>query len=110
MRKTIVYYRNSPSILFWEAGNAGIAAERMKQMVDIRKDLDPSGGRAMGCRTLQASRFLTLPGDATTDSENTHTAEWFGVMAGQDRQTDQLQKPTELYRAFRRLIPANCNE
>jgi beta-galactosidase len=89
MRKTIIYYRNSPSILFWEAGNSGITAAHMQQMVDLRKELDPNGGRAMGCRTLN-------------DPATTHIAEYFGVMVGQDRRTEQLtlDKPTEQFRAF----------
>lgn len=69
MRATIVYYRNNPSILFWEAGNNGISAEHMRQMVELRKQLDPHGGRAMGCRTL-------------SDPAATPVAEYFGVMIG----------------------------
>jgi beta-galactosidase len=87
MRDTIIFYRNSPSILFWEAGNSGITAPRMQQMVDLRKELDPDGGRAMGCRTLN-------------DPNTTHIAEYFGVMIGQDRQTEALTNRTQMFRAF----------
>ena len=69
MRDTIVYLRNSPSVLFWEAGNTGVTAAQMKQMVDLRKELDPHGGRAMGCRSL---------GDAGAKA----ATEWFGTMLG----------------------------
>ncbi len=106
MRRTIVYFRNSPSILFWEAGNNGIPADRMRQMVDIRKELDPSGGRVMGCRSLPAtSGFQGFaandpgPGPGQTD-ENAHVAEYFGVMLGQDPKGDKLSTPTQLFRAF----------
>jgi len=47
MRKTIVYYRNSPSILFWER-ESPVTTERLAQMVAIRKELDPHGMRVMG--------------------------------------------------------------
>jgi beta-galactosidase len=67
MRDSIIYYRNNPSILFWEAGNSGVTAEHMQQMVDLRKEWDPRGGRAMGCRTLN-------------DPRATKIAEYFGVM------------------------------
>jgi len=87
MRDTIIYYRNNPSILFWEAGNNGISAAHMQQMVNLRKELDPHGGRAMGCRTLN-------------DPATTDIAEYFGVMIGQDPKTDALSGPTELFRAF----------
>ena len=87
MRDTIIYYRNHPSILFWEAGNNGISAAHMKEMLALRKELDPHGGRAMGCRTLN-------------DPEATPIAEYFGVMIGQDERTDALKTPTDLFRAF----------
>lgn len=87
MRDTIIYYRNNPSILFWEAGNNGISAEHMKQMIELRKQWDPNGGRAMGCRTLN-------------DPAATNVAEYFGVMIGQDPKTDALDEPTKMFRAF----------
>ena len=52
MRDTIIYFRNSPSILFWEAGNNSINKPHMREMTLLRKALDPSGGRLMGCRTI----------------------------------------------------------
>jgi len=87
MRDTMIYFRNSPSILFWEAGNNGVTAEHMQQMVDLRKQWDPHGGRAAGCRTLN-------------DPAATSVAEYFGVMIGQDRRTDALTNRTELFRAY----------
>jgi beta-galactosidase len=110
MRATIVYYRNSPSILFWEAGNNGIPADRMQQMVDIRKELDPNGGRAMGCRSLPATQGNQVNNPADRDpgavaggkDENLHVAEYFGVMVGQDRRTDELASDKAMFRAFSR--------
>lgn len=58
MRDTIVYFRNSPSILFWEAGNNAISKEHMREMTQLRKELDPSGGRYMGCRTLSTPEVV----------------------------------------------------
>jgi len=87
MRNTIIYFRNNPSILFWEAGNSGISAEHMKQMLELRKELDPHGGRAMGCRSLN-------------DPATTPFAEYFGVMIGQDERTDRLTGPTNMFRAY----------
>ncbi len=69
MRDTIIYFRNNPSVLFWEAGNIGVTASQMRQMVELRKELDPHGGRMMGCRSL------TEPGAAAV-------TEWFGTMLG----------------------------
>jgi beta-galactosidase len=70
MRDTIIYFRNNPSVLFWEAGNTGVTAAQMKEMVDIRKELDPHGGRTMGCRSLKDPGAIAV-------------TEWFGTMLGQ---------------------------
>lgn len=87
MRDSIIYYRNNPSIFFWEAGNNGISADHMKQMVDLKAKWDPNGGRVIGCRTLN-------------DPATTPIAEYFGVMVGQDARTDQLKSHTAMFRAY----------
>ncbi len=55
MRDAIIYFRNSPSVLFWEAGNASISAEHQQEMTDIKNLLDPYGGRFSGCRSLSST-------------------------------------------------------
>jgi beta-galactosidase len=87
MRDTMVYFRNSPSILFWEAGNNGIPADKMQEMVELKNQWDPHGGRVMGCRTLE-------------DPAATTVAEYFGVMIGQDPRTDALKSPSQIFRAY----------
>ncbi|MDO5397939.1 MAG: glycoside hydrolase family 2 TIM barrel-domain containing protein [bacterium] len=67
MRDVIIYFRNSPSILFWEAGNNQITPAHMKAMTDLRKALDPKGGRFMGSRTISSTEQLA-------------EAEWVGTM------------------------------
>ena len=63
MRDAIIYNRNNPSIVFYEGGNAGIADERMAEMVKLRNELDPHGGRAMGCRNMLGSNVAEWGGD-----------------------------------------------
>ena len=58
MRDVIIYFRNSPSVFFWEAGNNQITPAHMKEMVALKKLLDPDGGRFMGCRTLQTKEQI----------------------------------------------------
>ena len=87
MRDTMIYFRNNPSIVLWEAGNNGVTTEHMKQMVELRKQWDPNGGRAMGCRTLN-------------EPAATPVAEYFGVMIGQDDQKDHRSSATDLFRAY----------
>ena len=81
MRATMIYYRNSPSTFFWEAGNTIVTPEQMVQMVALRKELDPHGGRVMGTRDNDL---------ADANKALTPLSEYFGVMIGQAPQTDQV--------------------
>ena len=58
MRDAMIYFRNSPSILFWEAGNNQISPAHLREMVALKRILDPDGGRFMGCRTLQTKEQI----------------------------------------------------
>jgi beta-galactosidase len=91
MRDTIVYFRNNPSILFWEAGNTVITPDHMKQMVALKKQWDPEGGRVIGSRGN---------GDDAANTATTPIAEYYGVMIGQAPQTDALTSPTAMFRAY----------
>jgi beta-galactosidase len=71
MRASMIYLRNSPSILFWEAGNNGITAAHMQEMQSLKKQFDPNGGRAIGCRSL-------------ADATAAPFAEYFGTIVAYD--------------------------
>ena len=81
MRDSMIFFRNNPSIFFWEAGNTIVTPDEMVQLVALRKQLDPNGGRVMGTRdndVLDANKALTP------------MSEYFGVMIGQAAQTDKI--------------------
>ena len=88
-RDTMICFRNHPSILFWEAGNTVVTVEHIEQMVALRTQWDPDGGRVIGARGNDNVELNT----ATTP-----IAEFYGVMIGQDRRTDQLSSPTDMFR------------
>lgn len=75
MRASMIYLRNNPSVLFWEAGNNGITAEHMQEMAAIKAEWDPTGGRAMGCRSL-------------ADAGGAPYSDWFGTIVGYDEGRD----------------------
>ena len=52
MRDVMIYFRNSPSVVFWEAGNNKISAAHMKEMREMKEKLDPAGWRFIGSRTI----------------------------------------------------------
>lgn len=63
MRDMIVYYRNNPSILFYECGNKGISEAHMKEMKAVRDAFDPYGGRAIGSREMLGSTTAEYGGE-----------------------------------------------
>lgn len=63
MRDAIIYYRNNPSIIFYEAGNKGISESHMQEMKDLRDRYDPYGGRAAGCREMLDSKVAEYGGE-----------------------------------------------
>jgi beta-galactosidase len=63
----------------------------MEQMVELRKQYDPEGGRVMGTRGN---------GDDAANAAINKVAEYYGVMIGQDLRTDALQGPTAMFRAY----------
>jgi beta-galactosidase len=91
MRASIIYFRNNPSVLFWEAGNTIVTPEEMEQMVELRKQWDPHGGRVMGYRDND---------DLTANAALTPIAEYYGVMIGQDPKTDALAGPNDMFRGY----------
>jgi beta-galactosidase len=91
MRSSMIYFRNNPSILFWEAGNTVVTAEQMQQMVALRKQWDPNGGRLLGYRDND---------NIAANTALTPLSEYYEVMIGQAPQTDQLTDPTTLFRGY----------
>ena len=91
MRDAMIFFRNDPSILFWEAGNNVLTPEHMRQMVALRKEWDPNGGRVIGCRG---------DSDNAANAALTPIAEYYGVMIGQDPRTDALTNDTAMFRAY----------
>ena len=81
MRASMIFYRNNPSIFFWEAGNTIVTPAQMDSMVAMRKELDPHGGRVMGTRDND---------QADANKALTPMSEYYGVMIGQAPQTDKI--------------------
>ncbi len=75
MRDVIIYFRNNPSVLFWEAGNQNISHEHMAQMKGVRETWDPYGGRLMGTRSNNteladvADYYATMDNPGTSNSK-----------------------------------------
>src|SRR5271163_3074870 len=77
MRDNTIYFRNDPSVLFYEACNGEPTAQHMTDMLNVRLQWDPSGGRLAGART--------------NDTDTTQgIREYSGTMDGAE---DQLTTP-----------------
>ncbi len=63
MRDAIVYYRNNPSIIFYESGNKAVSEPHMADMKALRDEFDPHGGRAIGSREMLDSKTSEYGGE-----------------------------------------------
>jgi beta-galactosidase len=63
MRDAIIYQRNNPSIVFYEAGNKGVSEPHMREMKALRDQYDPHGGRAAGGREMLNSQVAEWGGE-----------------------------------------------
>ena len=51
MRDVTIYFRNNPSVLFYEGCNGDLSAQHMTDMLNVRLTWDPNGGRLAGTRS-----------------------------------------------------------
>jgi beta-galactosidase len=59
MRDVTIAFRNNPSVLFYEGSNSGLSAAHMSDMVAVRDEWDPHGGRLCGTRsTDQGTEYI----------------------------------------------------
>lgn len=72
MRDAIIYFRNSPSVIFWESGNESISRDHMKEMRAIRDKYDPYGGRAIGSREMLDIREAEYGGEMLYVNKSEH--------------------------------------
>jgi beta-galactosidase len=63
MRDAIVYNKNNPSIILYECANSGISEKQMGEMLEIRNEFDPYGGRAIGSRDMLDSKIAEYGGE-----------------------------------------------
>lgn len=63
MRDMIIYFRNHPSVIFYECGNESISRDHMLEMRAIRDKYDPHGGRAIGSREMLDIREAEYGGE-----------------------------------------------
>ena len=76
MRDAIVYNRNNPSIVFYEAGNESVSEEHMRQMRELRDRYDPHGGRAAGSREMLDSRVAEYGGEMLYINKSARIPMW----------------------------------
>jgi beta-galactosidase len=71
MQSSMIYVRNNPSALLYEAGNSPVSGAQMQSLSQLRTQLDPNGGRGIGDRDM-------------TDTTGQPYADWFGTMVAYD--------------------------
>lgn len=72
MRDMIIYFRNNPSVIFYESGNESISRDHMNEMKEIRDTYDPHGGRAIGSREMLDIREAEYGGEMLYVNKSEH--------------------------------------
>jgi Beta-galactosidase/beta-glucuronidase len=72
MRDVIIYFRNNPSIIFYESGNESISREHMLEMIAVRDKYDLHGGRAIGSREMLDIREAEYGGEMLYVNKSEH--------------------------------------
>lgn len=72
MRDMIIYFRNNPSVIFYESGNESISRGHMLEMKAIRDKYDPHGGRAIGSREMLDIREAEYGGEMLYVNKSEH--------------------------------------
>lgn len=73
MRDAVIYFRNNPSVIFWECGNESISRDHMLEMRNIRDQYDPYGGRAIGSREMLDIREAEYGGEMLYVNKSEHS-------------------------------------
>ncbi|MBC7826629.1 MAG: DUF4982 domain-containing protein [Chitinophagaceae bacterium] len=76
MRDAIIYNKNNPSIIFYECGNESIREKHMEEMISIRDQFDPHGGRAIGSREMLDSKTAEYGGEMLYTNKSADIPLW----------------------------------
>lgn len=96
MRDAIIYNRNSPSVLVYEAGNKGVSESHMLEMKALRDRFDPHGGRAAGSREMLDSTVAEYGGEMLYVNKSARIPFWateYSRDEGLRKYWDELSPP-----------------
>ena len=96
MRDQMVYSKNNPSVLWYEAGNSDISDNQMQEMIDTMTKYDPSGGRLTGCRGMVSSKVAQYGGEMLYVDKSAYKPMWMNEYSRNEsprRWWDQYSPP-----------------
>ena len=80
-RDAVIYFRNDPSILIWEAGNQKVTREHATQLRGFKDQYDPHGGRAYAHRRADETTGEFM--DISIGTEGGHEVPRLPVVEGE---------------------------
>lgn len=119
MRDAIIYNRNNPSVIFYEGGNNEISEEHMEELVALKEQYDPHGGRAMGSRNMLSSKSAEYGGEMLYVNKSAGKPMWqmeYNRDEGIRRYWDEWSYPYHkegdgpLYRGDAHVVAYNHNQ
>lgn len=94
-RAGLIYYRDDPAIMIWEAGNQHVTDAHAKQLHDYFEEYDPNGGRAFSFRRADKTDGKYM--DVSIGTEGSHEVPRLPVVEGE---YDREESPRRVWDEF----------
>jgi beta-galactosidase len=92
MTTSTIYFRNNPSVFFYEGSNSALSEAHMAEMVAVRKRWDPNGGRFSGTRWVDP---VTIPSQEYGSSMD--VASPSNVIPSWDSEYSRVESPRRVW-------------
>jgi len=92
MRDSTIYFRNNPSVFFYEGSNSGLTEQHMADILAVRRLWDPNGGRLSGCRTVDP---VNVPSEEYGSSMDVPAAS--NVIPAWDSEFSRVESPRRVW-------------
>jgi beta-galactosidase len=97
MQNVIIYYRNNPSVAFYEGCNSPLTTMQYQQMKAVRDQWDPHGGRFIGARDMNPAIGYEYQSPMDGDGQSTTVPVWSAEYAREEAPRRVWDKYTPAY-------------
>jgi beta-galactosidase len=97
MQNVMIYFRNNPSVAFYEGCNSPLTTPQLTTLKAIRDQYDPHGGRFVGARDMNAAIGYEYQSPMDGDGQSTTVPVWSAEYAREEAPRRVWDKYTPAY-------------